>query len=100
MNLRSLFLPLKLNAEVRPATFNPGTWASIFIISSLIPSLKYSCSGSLLILAKGKTAIDSNGSGLLLELLEKSFLVKIAIEDEGFFKPQMISFMAFAILLT
>ena len=34
------------------------------MMSSVIPSLKYSCSGSLLILVKGKTAIEGlSGAG-------------------------------------
>ena len=51
-------LPLEREATRcarRPAT--PGTLASALMISSVIPSLKYSFSGSALMLANGSTAI-------------------------------------------
>ena len=43
--------------EVREATWIPGTFASALMISSVIPSLKYSFSGSALMLASGSTAM-------------------------------------------
>ena len=51
-------LPLKAKQELREATCNPGTFASALMISSVIPSAKYSFSGSALMLASGRTAID------------------------------------------
>ena len=53
----STSLPLKANDEVREATCMPGTLASALMISSVMPSLKYSFSGSALMLASGSTAI-------------------------------------------
>ncbi len=50
--------PLNANTEVRDATTRPSTLASALISSSVIPSLKYSFSGSALALTKGRTAID------------------------------------------
>ena len=43
--------------EVRDATWMPGTFARALMISSVIPSLKYSFSGSALMLASGRTAM-------------------------------------------
>ena len=54
----SCSLPRNANADVRAVTFRPGTWASTLMISSARPSLKYSSSGSRLMLANGSTAID------------------------------------------
>jgi hypothetical protein len=53
----STSLPLKAKEEVREATWMPGTLARALMISSVIPSLKYSFSGSALMLARGRTAI-------------------------------------------
>ena len=53
----SEFLPLKAKEEVRDVTFNPSTFVKAFKISSVIPSLKYSLSGSLLMFTNGKTAM-------------------------------------------
>ena len=39
-------------------TFKPSTVVRALIISSVMPSLKYSFSGSALILTKGRTAMD------------------------------------------
>ena len=49
--------PLKANTEVRDATCSPSTLVSAVISSSVIPSLKYSLSGSALTLTNGSTAI-------------------------------------------
>ena len=49
--------PLNAKDDVRDATCMPGTFASALMISSVIPSLKYSFSGSALMLASGSTAI-------------------------------------------
>ena len=48
---------LKTNEEVLDVTCRPSTLTSAFKISSVIPSLKYSFSGSALILTNGSTAI-------------------------------------------
>ena len=53
---------LNANDEVREATCKPGTLASALMISSVIPSLKYSFSGSALMLASGSTTIDFSGA--------------------------------------
>ena len=50
--------PLNANADVRETTRRPGTLASALISSSVMPSAKYSFSGSGLRLANGSTAID------------------------------------------
>ena len=52
---RSLAIPL----DVRAATFSPSMLASALSSSSAMPSPKYSCSGSPLMLTKGSTAIES-----------------------------------------
>ena len=43
--------------EVRAATRSPFTWVSALMISSAMPSLKYSFSFSALRLTKGRTAM-------------------------------------------
>ena len=53
----STSLPLKAKEEVREATCMPGTLARALMISSVMPSLKYSFSGSALMLASGRTAM-------------------------------------------
>src|SRR5262249_4679683 len=50
--------PLNENADVRAATCSPGSCASALMISSEMPSEKYSFSASPLMLANGNTAID------------------------------------------
>lgn len=54
----SMFLPLNANDEVLAITFKPSVEVSAFIISSVIPSLKYSFSTSLLLFTNGNTAMD------------------------------------------
>ena len=49
--------PLNANDDERDATWMPGTLESALMISSVMPSLKYSFSGSALMLASGSTAI-------------------------------------------
>jgi hypothetical protein len=45
-------------------TKSPESWDKSVMSVSVSPSLKYSCSGSLLILVKGKTAMDGlSGNG-------------------------------------
>src|SRR5258708_32401191 len=57
-------LPLYVNEELRAITKNQRSFDSAVIMSPLIPSEKYSCSGSPLILVKGSTAIAGrSGSG-------------------------------------
>src|SRR5215510_6361616 len=51
-------LPLYKKAELREITKRPESLERSVMRSSVIPSLKYSCSGSLLILVKGSTTID------------------------------------------
>jgi len=56
---RTLFVvSLYRMTDVRLITLSPSTGASTVRISSVIPSLKYSFSGSALRLAKGRTAIE------------------------------------------
>src|SRR6516164_4015953 len=53
-----------MKAELRAITNSQGSRAIAVVISSTMPSTKYSCSGSPLRLAKGNTAIDGlSGSG-------------------------------------
>ena len=61
----STCLPLKEKQEVREATCNPGTLERAPMISSVIPSLKYSFSGSALMLARGSTAMALAAGALL-----------------------------------
>ena len=49
--------PLSANTDVRDATWRPSTLLSAVISSSVIPSLKYSFSGSALALTNGSTAM-------------------------------------------
>ena len=49
--------PLYVNLELRAATKSHRMRLSAVMISSTIPSAKYSCSGSPLILTKGSIAI-------------------------------------------
>src|SRR5262245_57616207 len=49
--------PLYEKEECRELTNSPGTLDKSVIRSSAKPSTKYSCSGSLLIFVKGRTAI-------------------------------------------
>ena len=44
--------------EFRPTTKRLDIWERSVMMSSVIPSEKYSCSGSPLMLVKGRTAID------------------------------------------
>lgn len=55
---RSSFFPLRANDTVREATRNDWIFVSALMISSAIPSVKYSFSGSGLMFAKGITAMD------------------------------------------
>jgi hypothetical protein len=53
-----------MNEELRAITKNQRSLDSAVMMSSLIPSEKYSCSGSPLILVKGSTAMAGrSGSG-------------------------------------
>ena len=53
-----------MKLELRAMTKSQRMRDSAVMISSTMPSAKYSCSGSPLILAKGSTAIDGlSGSG-------------------------------------
>ena len=47
-----------MNEELRAITKNQRSFDSAVMMSSLMPSEKYSCSGSSLMLTKGSTAID------------------------------------------
>ena len=51
--------PLNANAEVREATRSASIFVSALMISSVIPSLKYSFSLSALMLRSGSTAIEA-----------------------------------------
>ena len=56
-------LPFSANTDVRDATRNPSTFASASISSSVMPSLRYSFSGSGLALTNGSTAIVRVNAG-------------------------------------
>ena len=53
----SSFFPLNANDDVRDATRSGFTLVKVLMISSAIPSLKYSFSGSLLMLTNASTAM-------------------------------------------
>ncbi len=55
-------LPLKANEEVRDTTRRASTLLNALMISSAMPSVKYSLSGSALMLANGSTATDGVSS--------------------------------------
>src|SRR5207249_5245529 len=50
--------PLRANADVREAMRRPSTLVSALISSSLMPSLRYSLSGSALAFTNGSTAME------------------------------------------
>ena len=50
--------PLRANADVREAIRSPSTLVSALISSSLMPSLRYSFSGSALAFTNGNTAME------------------------------------------
>src|SRR2546422_5876608 len=54
----SRLFPLKAKADVRDATSNAWILLSALMISSATPSVKYSFSGSALMLTNGSTAMD------------------------------------------
>src|SRR5271165_4692186 len=56
-------LPLYMNEELRAITKNQRSLDSAVMTSSLIPSEKYSCSGSPLMLVKGSTAMAGLSDG-------------------------------------
>src|ERR1700748_1341420 len=58
-------LPLKVNAVLRDTTCNAETLLKSVMISSLIPSLKYSCSASPLMLANGNTQMEKRTARLV-----------------------------------
>ena len=51
--------PLKAKLELRAITIRPAIFDKSVMMSSLMPSEKYSCSGSPDMLVNGKTAIDA-----------------------------------------
>ena len=65
-------------------TFKPFTVVRALIISSVMPSLKYSFSGSALILTKGRTAMDllddDRGRWLLIFYYTSSGLLRTDID--------------------
>jgi hypothetical protein len=57
-------LPLYVKVELREITITSGILEISVMMSSVMPSEKYSCSGSLDILSKGSTAMEGfSGSG-------------------------------------
>ena len=65
--------PLNANDDVREATRSDCTLVSALMISSAMPSAKYSLSASALMLAKGNTATDfaaeTVGRGFVLTMM-------------------------------
>jgi hypothetical protein len=57
------FFPLKAKEELRAMTKSCDSFDKAVMISSEIPSAKYSCSMSPLILAKGNTAMEGLSGG-------------------------------------
>src|SRR6202008_1322894 len=57
----STFLPLYENELLRETTARAETLLRSVMMSSVMPSLKYSCSGSPLMLANGSTQIATRG---------------------------------------
>jgi len=58
----SIALFLYVNAVLREITSTPAIRDRSVVRSSVIPSAKYCCSGSLLKLVNGKTTIDNRGT--------------------------------------
>ena len=56
-------LPLNVKAVLRATTDSAETLERSVMMSSLIPSLKYSCSGSPLMLTNGSTQIEGPRAG-------------------------------------
>ena len=63
ISARGLSVPLYLIEEEREITFNAPIFARSVIRASVIPSAKYSCSGSPERFRRGSTAMDSMGAG-------------------------------------
>src|SRR5215217_1468565 len=61
ISLTPPFAPLKENARLRETIDRADTFPRSVMTSSVIPSEKYSCSGSPLMLANGKTQILTDG---------------------------------------
>src|SRR5215472_15029500 len=64
----STCLPLNMKAVLRAATQSADTLDRSVMMSSLIPSEKYSCSGSPLMLANGRPALFRHSARLDLRL--------------------------------
>src|SRR6516164_3553976 len=64
--------PLYAKLELRAITVRPAIFDKSVMMSSLIPSEKYSCSGSPDMLVKGKTAIDTAGVGCGVAALDRT----------------------------
>src|SRR2546427_9528612 len=62
---KSTCFPLKVNAELRAATWRFSIWERALMISSVIPSTKNSFSASVLMLMNGSTAIDASGAAVV-----------------------------------
>ena len=73
-------LPLNANAEVREVTCNPSTFVSEFSNSSVMPSLKYSFSGSPLRFTNGKTAKRFSGGFVFPFNSSRDGTTKLAFE--------------------
>ena len=76
----SVSLPLKANADVREATCSASMPASALMISSVIPSLKYSASAPVLMLRNGSTAIEATRECPAPEVVADAVAV---LGDEG-----------------
>ena len=68
-------LPLKAKEEFLAITVRPDNLERSVIKTSVTPSAKYSCSGSLLKLVKGRTAME----GLSAVILEKVSLMAMGL---------------------
>src|SRR2546422_1724318 len=67
--------PLKANEDVREATRSEPTALNACTISSVMPSLKYSLSGSALMFRNGSTAIEFRSEEHTSELQSRLHLV-------------------------
>ncbi len=63
-SIASTAWPLKVKAVLRATTSRAETLLRSVMMSSLMPSLKYSCCGSSLMLANGRTQIETLGGSL------------------------------------
>jgi hypothetical protein len=80
----STVLPLKVKLELRAITNNHLNRERAVMISSTIPSAKYSCSGSPLMFSNGSTAMEGLSGRARVWVLSIGGFVDVAPEPPAF----------------